>query len=86
MFPNNSKFEIFSLPKIIGSVQGGLIFSRDTDFISFIKKEQKRNFNLGIYQSNQKFLDIKKEKDFNTWLYHETWNTYLDTNALQNIK
>ena len=62
MFPNNSKFEIFSLPKIIGSVQGGLIFSRDTDFISFIKKEQKRNFNLGIYQSNQKFLDIKKEK------------------------
>ena len=86
MFPNNSKFEIFSLPKIIGSVQGGLIFSRDTDFISFIKKEQKRNFNLGIYQSNQKFLDIKKRKDFNTWLYHETWNTYLDTNALQNIK
>ena len=86
MFPNNSKFEIFSLPKIIGSVQGGLIFSRDTDFISFIKKEQKKNFNLGIYQSNQKFLDIKKRKDFNTWLYHETWNTYLDTNALQNIK
>ena len=41
MFPNNSKFEIFSLPKIIGSVQGGLIFSRDTDFISFIKKSKK---------------------------------------------
>ena len=86
MFPNNSKFEIFSLPKIIGSVQGGLIFTRDKNFIGFIKKEQKNNFNLGIYQSNQKFLDIKKRKDFNTWLYHETWNTYLDTNALQNIK
>ena len=61
MFPNKGKFEIFSLPKIIGSISGGLLICKDKKFIKFCKNEQK-NIKLGIYQSKQKFLDKEKKK------------------------
>ena len=85
LFVNKGKFEIFSLPKIIGSVSGGLVISKDKNFIKFCRKEQKKNKELGIYQSNEKFKDISTKKNFNTWLYHESWNTYMDLNSLDNI-
>lgn len=86
MFPNKGKFEIFSLPKIIGSISGGLLICKDKKFIKFCKNEQKKNIKLGIYQSKQKFLDKEKKRNFDTWLYHEARNTYVDTNALKDIE
>ena len=85
LFPNNSDFEIVSLPKIIGSVSGGIIITKDANFYKFAKKEQVQNKKLGEYQSRLKFDDVNKKKSFNTWLYHETTNTYLEYNALLNI-
>ena len=85
LFVNNGKFEIFSLQKIIGSVSGGLVISKDKNFIKFCEKRTKKNKELGIYQSNEKFKDISTKKNFNTWLYHESWNTYMDLNSLDNI-
>lgn len=85
LFPNNSDFEIVSLPKIIGSVSGGIIITKDANFYKFAKKEQVQNKKLGEYQSRRKFDDVNKKKSFNTWLYHESTNTYLEYNALLNI-
>lgn len=85
LFPNNGDFEIVSLPKIIGSISGGIIITKDTNFYKFAKKEQVQNKNLGEYQSRRKFDDVNKKKSFNTWLYHESTNTYLEHNALLNI-
>tara|TARA_B100000963_G_C22587553_1_gene653864 strand:+ start:531 stop:1517 length:987 start_codon:yes stop_codon:yes gene_type:complete len=85
LFVNNGDFEIFSLPKIIGSISGGIILSRDKKFKDFCVVEQKKNKPLGFYQSFQKFAEFSKIKSFNTWLYHESWNTYLDANALDDI-
>ena len=84
-FINNGDFEIFSLPKIIGSVTGGLVVSKDKNFFKFCKDQQKKNKKLGIYQSEEKFKDLSINKKFSTWLYHESWNTYTDCNSLDNI-
>tara|TARA_B110000046_G_scaffold177784_1_gene205007 strand:+ start:31 stop:1002 length:972 start_codon:yes stop_codon:yes gene_type:complete len=85
LFSNNGDFEIVSLPKIIGSVSGGIIITKDANFYNFAKKEQVQNKRLGEYQSRRKFDDVNKKKSFNTWLYHESTNTYLEYNALLNI-
>jgi putative PLP-dependent aminotransferase (TIGR04422 family) len=86
LFSNKGDFEIVSLPKIIGSISGGIIITKNTSFYEFAKKEQMQNRKLGEYQSRRKFDDINKKKTFHTWLYHESTNTYLEYNALINIK
>ena len=86
LFPNNGEFEIFSLPKIIGSISGGLVITKNKKFIKFCKQEQKKNKKLGIYQAREKFDTLKNKKNFNTWLYYESWNTYTETNSLIDIE
>ena len=86
LFFNNGDFEIFSLPKIIGSVAGGIVVSRNKDFIEFCKAEQNKNKQLGIYQARIKFKGFPpKKNNFETWMHLETWNTYLEMNTLNNI-
>ena len=86
LFPNQSDFEIVSLPKVIASVSGGLVVTKNINFYKFAKKEQLKNIELGKYQSRLKFEEINKKKSFNTWLYHESTNTFLEYNALLNLK
>ena len=86
LFINKGQFEFFSLPKIIGSVSGGIIVTRNLSYYKFAKKEQMKNKKLGIYQSRQKFNDINKKKSFNTWLFYESSNTFLEYNSLLDIE
>ena len=86
MFINDSEFEFISLPKIIGSISGGLVITKHSPYINFAKKEQNKNKKLGIYQSQMKFDDINKKRSFNTWLFYESINTYTEYNSLLDIK
>jgi len=86
LFINKSEFEIFSLPKIINSVCGGIVITKNLHFYEFSKKEQMKNKDLGKYQSRRKFEQINKKKTFHSWLYHESENTFLEYNALLDIK
>ena len=86
LFVNKGEFEIVSLPKIIGSVSGGIVITKNSNFYAYAKKEQMKNKELGQYQSRGKFEDINKKKTFHTWLYHESTNTFLEYNALLDIK
>lgn len=85
LFPNNGEFEIISLPKVIGSVAGGLVLSKNKKFLDFCTNEQKKNMRLGIYQSKEKFRN-NSTNNYNTWLHFESWNTYTDSNSINNIK
>ena len=86
LFVNNGDYELFSLPKIIGSVSGSIIITKSKDFYNYCKYYQKKNKQLGIYQSEQKFKSLNTNNDsFNTWLYHESWNTSLEHNAIEDI-
>ena len=82
---SNSKFEIVSLPKIISSYSGGLIYTKDKLFYNFAKKFQKKNKALGILQSKKKINYLKNLDKNNSWLLDEFDNTYLDQKALNNI-
>lgn len=86
MFVNGGDFEILSMPKIIGSVCGGIVVTKNLNFYDFAKKEQIKNKDLGQYQSRRKFEELNKKKTFHTWLYHESKNTFLEYNALVDIK
>lgn len=82
---SNSKFEVVSLPKIISSYSGGLIYTKDKIFYNFAKGFQKKNKFLGILQSRKKVNSFKKQKNDNSWLFDEFNNTYLDQKSLNNI-
>ncbi len=86
IFINGSEFEILSFPKIIGSISGGFIITKNSNFYKFAKKEQMKNKDLGKYQSRRKFEEFNKKKTFHTWLYHESKNTFLEYNSLLDIK
>ena len=86
LFVNNGDYELFSLPKILGSVSGSIIITKSKDFYNYCKYHQKKNKQLGIYQSEQKFKSLNTNNNsFNTWLYHESWNTSLEHNAIEDI-
>ena len=85
LFPNNADFEIISLPKIIGSYSGGIIFSKDKNFTEYVRNLQKENLGLAKHQSRLKCIPPQDIKNFETWLYHEAWNTSHDANSLTNI-
>lgn len=86
LFINNSKFEFFSLPKIIGSFSGGIVISKDKKFLKFCNYEQRKNIEFGISQFKSKLKNIKKNylKDTNFW-FNEVHNTYCDYNSLEDI-
>ena len=85
IFPNNSKYEIFSLPKILGSVSGGLVISKNKKFYTFCKNRQKQNKDLGRTQSYLKFNEIHKKTKFD-YRYNEVVNSYFDYNGVIDIK
>ena len=64
LFENKGDFEIISLPKIIGSVSGGIVITKDKNFYEYAKKEQIKNKELGQYQSRCKFEEINKKNTF----------------------
>ena len=64
LFLNESEFEIVSLPKIIGSVSGGIVITKNESFYCFAKNEQTKNRELGQYQSRRKFEEVNKKKHF----------------------
>jgi putative PLP-dependent aminotransferase (TIGR04422 family) len=85
LFENEGDFEIISLPKIIGSVSGGIVITKDINFYEYAKMEQIKNKELGQYQSRRKFEEINKKKTFHSYFHHESTNTFLEYNALLNI-
>lgn len=91
LFPNKGELEVISLPKIIGSVAGGIILTNNKNFFNYAKMFQKKNIKLGINQSRKKFKKINNPLNkFDNWDSDEAWNTYAEkntvNNAYQNLK
>ena len=87
LFPNRSKFEFFSLPKIIGSFSGGIIISKNKDFLKFCEKEQKTNVIFGKKQFKCKISITQNEYLSKTNFWHnEVFNTFCPTESLIDIE
>lgn len=87
LFPNDSDYEIISLPKVIGSFSGGVIITKDTGFYDFVKCQQGSNKELGELQSSRKnrFFSCNLNP-YESWYYDEMDNTYIDVCGLEDIK
>ena len=84
LFPNNSKYEIFSLPKLIGSVAGGIVILK-TKIFNFLYERQKRNKKFGMLQAKMKFDEVNSKSLFD-YRYKEAVNTYTEYNSLIDIE
>ena len=62
MFVNRGEFEVLAVQKIIGSIGGGVVVTKNSNFYKFAKKEQMKNKDLGKYQSRRKFEEFNKKK------------------------
>lgn len=75
LFPNRGDFEVFSLPKLIGSQRGGLITTKDHQFLQFIYEERQRN--QGPDQNKLESYGVADSQEFH--------NLHLNTQNLQDI-
>lgn len=83
LFPNNEIAAVISLPKVIGSISGSLLILNSSNFKVLAFEESLRdstfaNQDLGYWQSQEKIKDLlgRNKKDFATWLFYESINTY----------
>ena len=86
LFPNDGQFEIFSLPKIIGSFTGGLIVVKNTEDYIKIKSTISENLEFAKYQSRLRYGSSFGENEvYASWSDLEYKNTGLDEIALRSI-
>ena len=85
LFPNDGLVEIISLPKIISSISGGLLVSRDHNLITFIKQTRKLDTKDAERQFNRKISFIKGENIKNYWGNYSNENNSLSKIECQNI-
>jgi len=86
LFPLGGEFEIFSLPKIIGSYCGGVVLTKNTNFISHIRQLRFSNIKIVTHQSRLKY----KKHDQSLSFYEspealEPLNRGIDLTGLQHV-
>ncbi len=84
-FVNNTKFEILSLPKLIGTFTGGIILTKDKKLYSLLKKRQFQNDKIAKTQSLRKYFSAFKDKENFDWRFYESLNYSIDHNTVENV-
>jgi len=86
LFPNDGKYEIISLPKIIGSYSGAILFSQDSKFNDYLNKKREENYDLAIRQSRIRNEIMRRaNENHSAWNEQEMSNYNLEYNALNDI-
>jgi putative PLP-dependent aminotransferase (TIGR04422 family) len=55
LFSLGGDFEILSLPKLVGTYSGGIVFTRDVAFEHFVQAKRALNPSLALHQAQMKF-------------------------------
>lgn len=87
LFALGSEFNFISLPKVIGSYSGAIVFSHNESFLQFVRDEQENNAELALRQSHIKHRIYDGEQEpFESINPFEFFNTQLENNELQHIE
>lgn len=87
LFSLGSDFDIVSLPKVIGSYSGAIVFSRNSSFLQFSREKQQENAELAIRQSRIKHRRyFGNPEPFDSIHPFELENTRLEINDLLHIE
>ena len=84
-FPNDGDFEVFSLPKIVGSFIGGVILCKNKNDVQKIKKIRDDRNLLGSLHYYLKFFFRNQTSIYHYVNYVEPHNGYLPNLALKDI-
>jgi len=91
LFPNGEEAAFISLPKVVGSLSGGIVLFNSKkmhkNVYAIMRRNQMRNIELGQWQSRQKCLDVlgRRSDDFSTWLHYENQNTFISNSECFDI-
>jgi putative PLP-dependent aminotransferase (TIGR04422 family) len=86
VMPLSGTYEVFSLPKIIGSWCGGVVITSNLNFVQWAKEDRHVSSPLAVHQSKLKYLSLTEELDpFSHYYFLEPLNRQLDLNGLLNI-
>lgn len=82
LFPNNGHYEILSLPKILGTLSGGVVICKDQFYYEKLKNERDEHFDVNFSKEQSA---LKAQKD-NSWMDNEYKNRRMFNFELQIIK
>jgi putative PLP-dependent aminotransferase (TIGR04422 family) len=89
LFPNSGRYELLSLTKILGSMSGGLIVTRDLGLARSIRSKRHNGTDLARHQTYLKYLSARRigieRLQYQIFDHAEAINTGLDRNDLSNI-
>lgn len=86
MFPLGGAFEIFSLPKIMGTYSGGILACANTEFENEARKAMEKAPKIFNSQGYARWKAASGSvNDYNIWDANEFQNFFLDYNALRQI-
>jgi len=86
MFPVGGAFEIFSLPKIMGTYSGGILACANAGFEDEARKAMKKAPKIFNSQGYARWKATSGSiNDYNIWDANEFQNFFLDCNALRQI-
>jgi len=87
LFPNDGRYELLSLPKLIGSYTGGIVLFRDERDARAVRGALSPDRALGRHQSRLRHRETRGlDTGYQRWADREHANRWLDGNALQNIE
>lgn len=87
LFPNSGRYELLSLPKLVGSYTGGIILFREAADARAVRTTRSPDRSLGRRQSRLRHSETRGEDTgHKRWGDREHENQWLDGNALRNIE
>lgn len=89
LFPNSGEFEVFSLPKIYGTIAGGICLTRDKKAalsLSDAKKNYNSAFSKKQYSLKRRFIETGDSVNLEYYSGTESINQMLDIEELFQIR
>lgn len=86
LFPLGGKFEVLSLPKILGAHAGGIVLTRQAEFAGFVAGQREARRGLGVHQSRLKHRRVLGQLgEFESPELLEALNRHVDLAGLEDI-
>lgn len=84
LFPNNGEFEVFSLPKIFGSMYGGILLSKNKESYNFFINE-RNDSTFGFFHNLRKLTVRLSKKNLYYWSFCEPLNKSIPAIGISDI-
>lgn len=85
LFPNDGRYELLSLPKIFGSMFGGIVLCQNSKDAENLRDIRDSRHSLGWHHIINKIMSKHSQACLKNWNYTEPANGFLPSVVLQDI-